>query len=253
MRHLLTCLFALTALTLTAQTNNWLRYPAISPDGKTIVFTHKGDLYTVPAATGGQARQLTFHPAHDYYATWSPDGKTIAFASERYGNFDVYTMPATGGTATRLTYHSASEMPTSFTPDGKHVLFTGQRQDDVRHRQFPTGSQPELYRVPVEGGRVDQVLTVPAEHVAFAPGSEAFYYQDKKGGENEFRKHHTSSITRDLWSYDPTTKQHTQLTENAAEDREPTPSADGSQLYFLSERDGTFNVYRMPASTPSAR
>ncbi|MEI5604211.1 hypothetical protein, partial [Streptomyces brasiliscabiei] len=76
----------------------WLRYPAISPDGTTIVFSYKGDLYTV-AADGGNAKPITFHEAHDYMPVWSHDGKTIAFASDRYGNFDVFTIPATGGEA----------------------------------------------------------------------------------------------------------------------------------------------------------
>ena len=75
----------------------WLRYPAISPDGKTVAFGYKGDIYRVDAA-GGVAVPLTIHEAHDMMPVWSRDGKTIAFASDRHGNFDVYTMPATGGT-----------------------------------------------------------------------------------------------------------------------------------------------------------
>src|SRR5215204_7520702 len=95
----------------------WLRYPSISPDGKTIVFSYKGDLYKV-ASTGGDASPLTLHEAHDFMPVWSRDGKWIAFASDRYGNFDVYVMPAGGGEAKRLTYHSANDIPYDFTPDG---------------------------------------------------------------------------------------------------------------------------------------
>src|SRR3954470_20749075 len=75
---------------------SWMRYPAISPDGRTIVFTYKGDLYRV-ASTGGQAIALTTHPAEDYMPVWSHDGKQIAFASDRYGNFDIFVVPADGG------------------------------------------------------------------------------------------------------------------------------------------------------------
>ncbi|HEU0111468.1 MAG TPA: peptidase S41, partial [Flavisolibacter sp.] len=89
---------------------SWLRYPSISPDGKTIVFTYKGDLYKVPSS-GGTAMSLTQHEAHDFMPVWSHDGKTIAFASDRYGNFDIYTMPANGGDVERLTFHSANEFP----------------------------------------------------------------------------------------------------------------------------------------------
>lgn len=244
--------YLLLTTTLTAQDNpTWLRHPAISPDGKTIVFTHKGNLFSVPSG-GGEARQLTFHAAHDFRACWSPDGQTLAFASDRYGNFDVFTMPARGGQARRLTFHSADEHPYAWTPDGERITFGGVRQDAATHRQFPTGSQPELYAVPAAGGRVTQVLTVPAERVAYAADGRSFYYQDKKGGEDPYRKHHTSSITRDLWRYDVSSGQHTQLTTNVAEDRDPTLSADGKTLYFLSERDGTFNVFEMPVGGTGA-
>ncbi|MBC7903777.1 MAG: PD40 domain-containing protein, partial [Gemmatimonadaceae bacterium] len=100
----------------------WLRYPAISPDGKTIVFCYKGDIYKVPSS-GGDAVPLTLHEAYDVMPVWSHDGKQIAFASDRYGNADVYVMPATGGEAKRLTFHSSNDIPYDFTPDNKNVLF----------------------------------------------------------------------------------------------------------------------------------
>src|SRR6186997_2517825 len=78
----------------------WLRYPAISPDGRTIAFTYKGDIYAVPAK-GGSAVPLTISEAYDYAPVWSHDGRSIAFSSDRYGNFDVFVMPATGGEARR--------------------------------------------------------------------------------------------------------------------------------------------------------
>jgi len=106
----------------------WLRYPSISPDGEKIVFTYKGDLYTVSSA-GGSAVPLTFHEAHDFMPVWSNDGKKIAFASDRYGNFDIYTVPAEGGEPERLTFHSADEFPYAFTPDNLKVIFGGTRQD----------------------------------------------------------------------------------------------------------------------------
>lgn len=80
----------------------WLRYPAISPDGKHIVFSYQGDLYKVPA-DGGTATLLTTSDAYDAAPVWSHDVQKIVFASDRYGNPDVFTMPATGGAATRLT------------------------------------------------------------------------------------------------------------------------------------------------------
>ncbi|TDT45625.1 C-terminal processing protease CtpA/Prc [Maribacter spongiicola] len=227
----------------TAQTNpQWARYPSISPDGTTIAFTYKGNLFTVPS-DGGVAKQLTYHSAHDYKAVWSKDGQKIAFASNRYGNFDVYVMDAQGGEATRLTYHSNDEKPYSFSADDKTVLFGANRLDIAEHRQYPTGSQPELYSVPVNGGRIDQVLTVPVEDVQVNADGTIMVYHDKKGYEDEFRKHHTSAITRDIWSYDPSTGRHKKLTSFKGEDRNPVFSKDGSAIYYLSEQEGSFNVF----------
>ncbi len=103
----------------------WLRNPAISPDGKTLAFTYKGDIYTVPVA-GGTARQLTTNAAHDTNPVWSPDGKQIAFASARHGSMDIFLMPATGGTAKRLTTNSGNETPLAFLNDDT-VLFATSR------------------------------------------------------------------------------------------------------------------------------
>src|SRR5215212_3589598 len=86
----------------------WLRYPAISPDGQTVLFEYKGDIWTVPAA-GGNAVPLTLSETYEFSPVWSHDGRSIAFASDRYGNFDVFVMPGTGGEAKRLTYNSSRE------------------------------------------------------------------------------------------------------------------------------------------------
>lgn len=94
---ILSAIFVLSAFA--QQTPLWLRYRAISPDGKTVVFSYKGDLYKV-ASNGEDATPLTLHEAHDYMRVWSLDGKWIAFASDRYGNMDVYIMPSSGGSKT---------------------------------------------------------------------------------------------------------------------------------------------------------
>lgn len=240
----LTFLFLLATVGMNAQQDaGWLRHNTISPDGSQIVFTYKGDLYKVPAS-GGDAQQLTFHEAHDYQAVWSKDGKQIAFASNRYGNFDIFVMNANGGDATRLTFHSSDEHPYSFTHDDSEILFGAVRMDDVKHRQFPTGSQPEVYKVPVAGGRVDQVFTTPAEFLNVNNDGTTILYHDKKGGENIWRKHHKSSITRDIWSYEPATKTHKMITSFEGEDRMPVFTSDQKSFYYLSEQSGTFNIHK---------
>lgn len=244
MKTFFTSLLLMITVTAFAQNDaGWLRHSKISPDGSEIVFTYKGDLYKV-SSNGGDAQQLTFHETHDYQAIWSKDGSKIAFASNRYGNYDIYVMNATGGDATRLTYHSSDEQPFTFTHDDEAIYFGAVRMDDVNHRQFPTGSQPEVYSVPVNGGRVDQVLTIPAEHLNVNNDGSTILYHDKKGGENIWRKHHRSSITRDIWSYDTVKGTHQQITTFNGEDRQPVFTASGDSFYYLSEESGTFNVFK---------
>ena len=109
----------------------------------------------------------------------------------------------------------------------------------------------ELYRVPVEGGNTEQVLGTPAEWVCFDKAGSNFLYQDRKGFEDEWRKHHTSSIARDIWLYDTQTGEHTNLTNRDGEDRNPVYAPDGKSVYFLSERNGgSFNVYSFPLNAP---
>ena len=241
---LFTAATVLVVPTASGQAASWMRYPAISPDGQTIVFTYMGDLYRV-AASGGSATPLTTHPAHDYMPVWSRDGRQIAFASDRHGNFDIFVIPATGGEARRLTMHSAPEYPYAWTPDNRAVVFGAARMDVADNRLYPIASQPELYQVAASGGRPEQVLTSPAEEVSLSRDGRYILYQDNKGRENPWRKHHTSAITRDIWLYDREANSHRQVTTFPGEDRTPVLGADGASFHYLSERSGTFNVHRM--------
>ncbi len=252
MNKIFTLIVCLTlALNVQAEDKpQWMRYPSISPDGKNIAFTYKGDLYKV-ASIGGTAQQLTFHEAHDFMPTWSKDSKQLAFASNRYGNFDVFIMNSDGGSAKRLTYHSTDEFPYTFTADNKAVMFGGVRQDLAAHRQYPTGAQPELYSVPIIGGRVNQIFTIPAEYVQTSKDGSKIIYHDKKGGENEWRKHHKSSVTRAVWLYDKKTNQHQQLSTFYGENRNPVFDSQEKNIFYLSEASGNFNIHKMSIADPS--
>ena len=227
------------------QEPRWIRYQQISPDAQHIAFVYKGDIYTVPSE-GGEAKQLTFHTAHDTRPVWSRDGSKIAFASDRFGNFDIYVMDSRGGEAQRLTFHSNNEQPTAFYEDDRSILFQALRQDHHLHRQFPVGHQPELYAVPAGGGRVQQILSTPALEATLSPNSQWLLYEDAKGGEDPWRKKHRSSVARDIWVYDTDTESHRQLTGFVGEDRNPVWNETADSLFYLSERDGSFNVFSMP-------
>lgn len=228
----------------------WMRYPVISPDGKIIVFSYKGDLYKVPA-TGGTAVPMTLSEGHDFMPVFSPDGKSIAFASDRNGNFDIYVISQDGGDAKRLTYHSSNDFPQCFSADGKSVVFSATRMDNAKMVQFPYGGLPELYSVPVTEGRETQLSTIAADDVKFNKAGTKMLFHDRKGYEDNWRKHHTSSVTRDLWVYNTSGNTYTKLTDFAGEDRNPVWSPDESSIYYLSEKSGSFNVWKMSEGNPS--
>ena len=230
----------LVAIVGTAQTNPlWMRFCAISPDGSTIAFSYKGDLFTVPVQ-GGTARQLTSNAEYDAYPVWSPDGQRVAFASAREGSLDVYLIDKDGGAPKRLTTDSGNETPLCFLDNGT-VLFEATNIPTAKSILFASRSFPQVYQVSTEGGRARLFSELPMQDLDIN-GNGDILYHDIKGYEDPYRKHHTSSITRDIWL-----KQNgkfTKMTTFNGEDRTPRWAPDGSTYYYLSEQDGTFNVYK---------
>ncbi len=232
----------------------WLRRNDISPDGKQIVFNYKGNLYLVDSE-GGKASQLTTNPSHDTDPMWTPDGKNIVFSSYREKSKDIYMISAEGGTPKRLTTHPGNETPLAVLADGS-VLFTANIQQDAQYGDFPGNAQ--LYRISKDGGRPKLVTSLPVSNISVNKDGKAIY-EDYKGYEDTFRKHHTSSVTRDIWIHEPAAAgefsitpdgKFTKLSDFIGEDRNPVFAADGDTFYFLSEKDGTINIYRSSLTDP---
>lgn len=223
----------------------WMRHCVISPDGGQIAFTYKGDIYTVDTG-GGKARQITSSRGYDTHPVWSPDGKSIAFASDREGSMDVFIVGRDGGVPRRLTSHSGNEVPVAFR-DNDHVLFGAAVMPDAGDMTFPSAQFPQVYEVSTEGGRPVMFSSVPMEDISVSPDGRSFLYHDRKGYEDAWRKHHTSSITRDIWLCTTAVdreRRFRKITTFDGEDRTPVWAQDGKSFYYLSERDGSFNIYR---------
>jgi len=224
----------------------WMRYPAISPDGTTIAFAYKGDLYSV-SVNGGEARQLTTHAAFDSHPVWSPDSKKIAFQSNREGSLDIFVIDAKGGAPTRLTTNSGSETPIAFA-DNDHVLYSASLQPTAQSIIFGDNTFPQVYKVSTKGGRPELFSTLTMENISIAKNGDILYH-DKKGYEDPWRKHQKSPIARDIWL--KSNGKFTKQTTFAGEDRSPVWTSDEKSFFYLSEQDGTFNIYRRSLNSSS--
>lgn len=226
----------------------WLRHQSISPDGKTIAFCYKGDIYSV-SSSGGRAQRLTSNAAYDTAPVWSPDSKQIAFSSDREGTDDLYIMPAEGGTPKRLTVGSGSERPVAFVDNGI-VLFQTYLMPDRQFDLYPSGMFAQTFAMPTTGGRPKLWNSIPMDGLSLSNSGEVLY-TDVKGYEDYWRKHHTSSIARNIWHINKEGR-YQKLTTFSGEDRNAIWDGQGG-FYYLSEQDGTFNVYHRAQALPSAK
>jgi tricorn protease len=205
-----------------------------------LAFSYQGDIW-VANADGSGARRITAHPAYDYAPRFSPDGRWIAFSSDRMGNQDVYLVAAEGGEPRQLTFFSGNDEVEYWTPDGRGIVISTQRG------VHPFGSP--LYIVPLDGG-----LPTP---MGMDFGRSGMIRQDggavvfTRENMSETRKGYRGNNSADLYVQDLRTGRITQLTDLKLErfrehvqDGHPMWGADG-MIYFVSERSGIFNLWRI--------
>lgn len=177
-RQLLGVAAILLSISTYAQDNPlWMRYCAISPDGTTIAFTYKGDIYTVPS-TGGRASQITTNPAHDTKPIWSPDGKKLLSHQTEWEVW-IFWGKQGRGYPQRLTTHSGNETPVAYK-DAGHILFLANIMPTAEDAQFPSGQFQQVYEVNTEGGRPILFSSMPMEDISINHTGNTLLYHDKK-------------------------------------------------------------------------
>ena len=243
----LVCLLTVANVAYAQNSPRWLRHSAISPDGNIVAFAFQGDIFTV-SADGGEARQITSSTAYESDPIWSTDGSRLVFSSYREGSKDVWVVSAKGGTPLRLTTYAGSETPLAVLSDGT-VIYSANILPDANAAVYPNASQ--IYKVSIDGGKSLPVASLTIPNICVAQDG-TILYEDYKGVEDPLRKHHTSSVTRDIWCYRDAKPGFTmdaegtfvKLSSFKGEDRNPVFAPSGAEYYWLSERGGNFNVWK---------
>ncbi len=231
-----------------------LRFPHIN--GDKIVFSYAGDLYTVDA-DGGTARRLTSHIGYEMFPRFSPDGKYIAFTGQYDGNTEVFVIPAEGGEPRRLTFTATlgrddlgdrmgpNNIVIGWTPDSKQILY---RSRCYTFNDF-TG---QLFTVPVEGGMPAEIPLSDGGFASYSPDGKKLAYNHVF---REFRtwKRYEGGMADDIRIFDFDTKKSEKITDNKRQDIIPMWSADGKEIYFISDRNDVMNLFAYNLSDQSTR
>ena len=199
-----------------------------------VVFTYAGDLWTAPLA-GGTARRLTADIGRERRPRFSPDGSLVAFSAEYDGNVDVYVIPAGGGEPRRLTWHPGDDLVQGFTPDGSAVLFTSQRSVHTR-------SIAQLFTVPVGGGFPERLPVPRASKAELSPGGETVAYLPLSEAFRQW-KHYRGGRASRIWLQDLDDASVLQIPQPEGRCNDTDPMWAGGRFFFLSDRDGEFNLY----------
>src|SRR5579872_5516699 len=222
-KFIITLIFLLSAWSVAEV--KLLRHPSYH-NGK-ITFSYLGDIW-VANEDGSNVQRITVHKARDVYPRFSPDGKWIAFSSNRYGNYDVFLVPAEGGRARQLTFHSANDTVVGWSTDGKKVLF-----QSSRGLMYP--GIPNLYEVSIEGGLEQPVSTDWGYWGSYSPdGSKLAFNRHPMVW---WRQHYRGSYAADLWVMDVKEKKFSHLADGDYKGNYfwPMYASDG-YIYFVSDR-----------------
>jgi tricorn protease len=208
--------------------------PALSPDGATLAFDYNGDIWTVPTA-GGTARQLTQNPGRDRQPRFSPDGKEIAFVSDRDGSPQVYVMPAQGGSPRQLTHHTAGYTLEEWSPDGKSLLVSGQRDHFWRHAE-------RFFQVDAkEAGAEKPLFDDYGASGALSPDGKRLLFT--REGMEWWRKGYRGSRAAQVWLCELGNEKFTKVVGHETGGRWPLWKPDGKGFYFVGAQKGSDNLW----------
>lgn len=233
------------------ESKQYLRSPALSPDGHSLAFLYAGDIWLADLA-GHTTERLTAHPAGHHHPRFSPDGSALAFSSTRTGGGDVYVLPlgTDAGAIQRLTYHDRYSVVEDWSADGQAVFFTANREQQDR----------SIYRVPLAGGTPVLVYAEPYEtldHVRIAPSGDLMAFNITRSA--WWRRMPGPFAPCDIW-VGPARPFEVEAGEPATLplrkcagagtpqgyrglNRWPLWAPDGQGIYFVSDRDGTENIW----------
>ncbi|MBR0499682.1 MAG: PD40 domain-containing protein [Bacteroidales bacterium] len=255
MKRILTVIAALIPLLSFAagqQEARLLRFPAVGGDN--IVFSYAGDLYRV-GVTGGTAVKLTSHVGYEVFPRISPDGKTVAFTGQYDGNTEVYTIPVTGGEPCRITYSALvsrdmvgermgpNNIVMCWTPDGKQIVYRS------KTHTF-SGLRGQLCKVNSQGGPAEEIPTTEGGFCSYSPDGKKLAMNRMF---REFRtwKYYRGGQADDIWINTVGTTKLEKITDNDAQDI--FPMWIGDEIYYLSDRDRTMNLFVYNTKTKETR
>ena len=217
--------------------------PHIANDGR-VAFSYHEDIW-IADPTGTNARRLTNHLGNDFGPRFSPDGKWLAFTSNRTGNNDVFLIAASGGEPRQLTFHSGDDQALYWMPDGKSILISSNRGP------FAYGSP--LYTLPIEEGVEEPLKMANARLGMMKQDGTLLAFNRTLPSSGVWRKAFRGNSAPGIAVQDVKTGDITEITngdmksyQSHYQDVYPMWGADG-MIYFASERDGTYNIWRIGA------